>query len=164
MPRAYIGIGSNQGEPVSNIKEALKLMDSSGGIKVLRVSSLYLTEPVGFEDQPWFYNCVAEIETDLAPVQLLEATQGMENSLGRVRNIRWGPRTIDLDILLYDRLQIDSELLTIPHPRMAERAFVMVPMAEIAAGELFPDGRTVGEVKNRLNCEKKFSCITQKLW
>ncbi len=164
MPRAYIGLGSNQGKPVFNLKKALMSINNIDGVKVTGVSSLYLTEPVGYEDQPWFHNCVAEIETELFPVQLLEVLQGIENFMGRVRTARWGPRTIDLDILLYDRLQMNSEQLTIPHPRMKERAFVIVPLAEIAAEALFPDGQSVEEVKNRLDNEKKYICIPQKIW
>jgi len=164
MTRAYIGLGSNQGEPVENIKKALKLIDGAKGIKITAVSSLYLTEPEGYEDQPWFYNCVAEIETGLSPQELLETLQHIENGLGRVRTVRWGPRTIDLDILLYDLCLVNTEQLTIPHPRMEERAFVMVPLAEIAGGALFPDGRTVNQVTNLLTNQRKCISIRQKMW
>lgn len=155
MVRAYIGLGANQGEPLENLKSALQLIHNKPGLTVSKVSSVYLTEPVGYEDQPWFYNCVAEIQTDLTPMMLLETLQAIENELGRVRNIRWGPRTVDLDILLYDEMQVDEENLTIPHPRMKERAFVMVPLAEVAPGTRFPDGETVGVVSRRLATEKK---------
>ncbi len=164
MARAYIGLGSNQGEPVDNIRKALELMHAAEGITVKAVSSLYLTEPVGYEDQPWFYNCVAEIGTELSPQQLLEVLQEIENRLGRVRNVMWGPRTIDLDILLYDRCRIETRDLTVPHPRMEERAFVMVPLAEIAGNAVFPDGRTIDEATNLLINQKKYICIQQKIW
>lgn len=164
MPRAYVGLGANQGEPVRNLRRALEMLNAVPGVKITAVSSLYLTEPVGYEDQPWFHNCVAELETDLSPAELLGTLQGIENALGRVRTVRWGPRTVDLDILLYDRERIDTDTLTIPHPRMEERAFVMVPLAEIAGGAVFPDGRTVQEVRRGLNDGKKYSCIPQKIW
>jgi len=162
--QAYLGIGSNLGEPVINIKRALDLINSHEQIRVISVSSLYLTEPVGFEAQPWFYNCVAGIETELTPQALLEALQKVENMLGRVRDIRWGPRTIDIDILLYAQIKMDEEFLTIPHPRMTERAFVMAPLNEIAGNVRLPDGRTVREVRNLLSDPKKCRCITENLW
>ncbi len=164
MPKAFIGLGSNEGEPVANLTGALRALDNTAGIKVIAVSSLYLTEPVGYENQLWFHNCVAEIETKLPPTRLLQVLQGIENSLGRVRTVRWGPRTVDLDILLYDRVQIDSEKLVIPHPRMTERAFVMVPLAEIAGEELFTDGRTLNEIRSLLGNNQRYSCIPQKIW
>lgn len=164
MPRAFIGLGSNLGEPVENLRNALQFINGTQGISVKSVSSVYLTEPMGYEDQPWFYNCVAEVETELSPERLLHSLQAVENKLGRVRIIRWGPRTVDLDILLYDNLRVDSEYLTIPHPRMEERAFVMVPLAEIAEDACFPDGRTVREVRKSLDDKKKYSCIPQKIW
>ena len=164
MPRVYISLGSNQGNPEDNIKQALRIIDSASETNIISVSSLYLTEPVGYEDQPWFHNCVAEIETRLTPHELLGILQETENTLGRVRTVRWGPRTIDLDILLYDNLQIDDELLIIPHPRMKERSFVMVPLAEIAGTAVFPDGEQVSEALRELNDGKKYSCISRKLW
>lgn len=163
MTRAYIGLGANQGEPVENLKAALQLINNHPGITVVNVSSVYLTEPVGYEDQPWFHNCVAELETDLEPFKLLAVLQGVENELGRVRTIRWGPRTVDLDVLLYDELEMDEEKLSIPHPRMTERAFVMVPLAEIAPEALFPDGQIVREVSGKIK-DKKYCCILQKIW
>lgn len=155
MARVYIGLGANLGEPVENLKAALKLINESPDLAVTKASSVYLTEPVGYEDQPWFYNCVAEIQTNQTPVRLLETLQGIENELGRVRDIRWGPRTVDLDILLYDEIQIGEQHLTIPHPRMKERAFVIVPLAEIAPGARFPDGETVEVVRRRLRTTEK---------
>lgn len=163
MTRSYIGLGANQGEPVENLKAALQLINNHPGITVINVSSVYLTEPVGYEDQPWFHNCAAELETGLQPYELLAVLQGIENELGRVRTIRWGPRTVDLDILLYDELEMDEEKLSIPHPRMTERAFVMVPLAEIAPEAMFPDGQIVREVSEKIK-DKKYCCILQKIW
>lgn len=164
MTRVYIGLGSNLGNPEENLREALKMLDRGTEIKVTAVSSLYLTEPVGFEDQPWFYNCVAELETELPPEKLLDILQSIENDLGRVRTIRWGPRTVDLDILLYDKLTIDNDRLVVPHPRMQERSFVMVPLDEIAPLAQFPDGKSVSEIRRNLKNEKKYSCIQKKIW
>lgn len=164
MTRVYIGLGSNLGNPEENLREALNMIDCKPEIKVTAVSSLYLTEPVGLENQPWFYNCVAELETELNPEEFLDILQHIENELGRVRTIRWGPRTVDLDILLYGNLTIDTERLTVPHPRMQERAFVMVPLDEIASSAQFPDGQFVGEIRRNLKNEKKYSCIRKKIW
>lgn len=164
MAVVYIGLGSNLGNPEENIREALAMLNDRSEIKIAAVSSLYLTEPVGLEDQPWFYNCVAELETDLPPELLLDILQSIENDLGRVRTIRWGPRTVDLDILLYGKLTINNERLNIPHPRMLERSFVMVPLDEIAPFAQFPDGKSVAELRENLKNEKKYSCIRKKIW
>jgi len=164
MPRAYIGLGSNMGNPILNLETALKRIDGIEGTRITAASSVYETEPVGYEKQAWFHNCVAEIDTVLSPEELLHTLQEIENDLGRVRVIRWGPRTIDLDILLYDQMSINTERLIIPHPRMAERAFVMVPLVEIAPGAEFPDGRTAAQVTEVLSDNKKFACINRKLW
>lgn len=164
MPRAFIGLGSNIGDTEETIKEALRRLDNNPDINIIAVSSLYLTEPLGYENQPWFSNCVAEVETSLDPDRLLDALQDTENNLGRKRTIRWGPRTLDLDILLYDKLTICSERLTVPHPRMRERAFVMVPLAEIAATAEFPDGKTAADIRAELDSEKKCSCIIKNIW
>lgn len=164
MTRAYIGLGSNQGDPKENIKQALHILHNSKDIKITHVSSLYLTEPVGYEDQPWFYNCVAEVSTSLDPFELLKALQRIENALGRVRTIRWGPRTVDLDLLLYDNKAINTPELEIPHPRMKERSFVMVPLAEIAGKQYLPDGNKIEDVAKQINDGKKYSYIQEKLW
>lgn len=164
MPRAYIGLGSNMGNPILNLETALKRIDGIEGTRITAASSVYETEPVGYEEQAWFHNCVAEIDTVLSPEELLGTLQEIENDLGRVREIRWGPRAIDLDILLYDQMIINTERLIVPHPRMAERAFVMVPLVEIAPGAEFPDGRTAAQVTEVLSDNKKFACINRKLW
>ncbi|MGA1795395.1 MAG: 2-amino-4-hydroxy-6-hydroxymethyldihydropteridine diphosphokinase [bacterium] len=128
---AYLGLGSNIGNRIKNLEKALALLAAQTGIRVISTSSFYETEPVGFRDQGWFVNQVARIETTLPPLELLRVTQHIENSMGRTRAIRWGPRSIDIDILLYGDLVIDHAGLTIPHPRMTERRFVLVPLAEI---------------------------------
>lgn len=136
MAVAYLGLGANLGDRRANLRQALRLLRRSA--RVLRVSSLYETEPVGPE-QPLFYNAVCAIETDLAPRDLLAFVKVIERDLGRERDAeRWGPREIDIDILLYGAETLDEEGLTVPHPRMLERGFVLVPLAEIAAERRFP--------------------------
>ncbi|NBC73497.1 2-amino-4-hydroxy-6-hydroxymethyldihydropteridine diphosphokinase [Paenibacillus sacheonensis] len=128
---AYIALGSNVGDRAGLLQDALSLLDRHPDIQVLRVSSVYETEPVGYTDQPAFLNMAAALGTSLAPLQLLHAMLEMEGRLGRTRDIRWGPRTIDLDLLLYEAVELSGEELTLPHPRMMERAFVLVPLADV---------------------------------
>lgn len=129
--RAFLGLGGNMGDKKANIEKAIELLDRNESIKVIKTSSFYETEPWGYTDQDWFMNIVAEVETELDPYELLSVCQEVEKQLKRERLIRWGPRTIDVDVLLYDGFKSDDEVLTVPHPRMTERAFVMVPLYEI---------------------------------
>lgn len=142
MSRIYIGIGTNLGDKEDNLKQAMVLL--SDKVLISKVSSLYETEPVGYKDQPWFLNLVLEGETSLDPSELLDFTQGIEKQMKRIKTIVNGPRIIDVDILWYEQKQIETERLTIPHPRMLERAFVMVPLFEIAP-DLILLGKTIGE-------------------
>jgi len=135
---AYIGLGSNLGDRRSYIRKALRLLNDIPGIKVRRVAPIYHTAPMGFTHQDWFFNTVAEIETTLSPDALLAALLAVEARLGRVRTQRWGPRTIDLDILLYGDLKLDTPDLTVPHPRLTERAFAVVPLADLAPELVLP--------------------------
>lgn len=128
---AVLALGSNMGDKEEYLREAVKELMASGHIEVVARGGLYETEPVGYADQPYFYNTVVEVMTDLAPLELLDLTQSIENKLHRVRTIRNGPRTIDIDILLYEDLKIESERLIVPHPRMYERAFVLCPLKDI---------------------------------
>lgn len=130
--QAYLGLGSNLGNKKLNIDRAVQLLQEHMQIIVTRVSSYYETEPVGYKEQDWFINAVVEIETSLDPYDLLKYCNQIEKELKRERIIRWGPRIIDVDILLYDNFRSDDRILTIPHPRMTERAFVMIPLLEIA--------------------------------
>ncbi|HEV2492979.1 MAG TPA: 2-amino-4-hydroxy-6-hydroxymethyldihydropteridine diphosphokinase [Terriglobia bacterium] len=131
MKRVYLSLGSNLGERQAHLEAALgKLAERK--IAVTRVSSFYKTEPVDFRPQPWFLNCVAEAETELMPLQLLKALKWIERALGRRPGMAKGPRPIDIDILLYENLVVRSETLTIPHARLADRRFVLIPLRELA--------------------------------
>lgn len=135
---AYIGLGSNLGDKEANLKKALELLDASPEVQVKKVASLYRTAPVGFTEQDWFLNTVVGVETSLSPHELLSLLLDIEERLGRVRTIRWGPRTVDLDLLLFGREEVNTPDLMIPHLRMSERAFVMVPLAELAPKLIIP--------------------------
>lgn len=130
---AYLGLGGNIGDPAAAMADALQALDALDSIHVVAVSSLYRTPPWGKTDQPDFLNAVARVETSLSPHHLLDACLAAERRLKRVRTERWGPRVIDLDILWFDGKTIHEPGLDIPHPRMLDRAFVLVPLAEIAA-------------------------------
>ncbi|PXW88436.1 2-amino-4-hydroxy-6-hydroxymethyldihydropteridine diphosphokinase [Streptohalobacillus salinus] len=135
---AYIALGSNIEPRVDYLAEAIKQLEADPQVKVIARSSIYETEPVGYTEQSKFLNQVIQIETDYMPEALLETTQAVEQMLGRKRAIRWGPRTIDLDILLFEEIVIDTEQLTVPHPRLQERAFVLVPLSELAPRAIIP--------------------------
>ncbi|CAH0347606.1 2-amino-4-hydroxy-6-hydroxymethyldihydropteridine diphosphokinase [Bacillus sp. CECT 9360] len=139
---AYISIGSNMGDRVNFFKKAIELLDRDEGIKVVDISSLYETDPVGFTDQPLFLNAVFKIETFYEPEKLLEKCLETERTLGRKREIHWGPRTLDLDILLYNQENIETENLSVPHPRMLERAFVIIPLLELNPDIMLPKMET----------------------
>jgi 2-amino-4-hydroxy-6-hydroxymethyldihydropteridine diphosphokinase len=135
---AYLGIGSNIGDKQANLEGVVKLLRDTPGITVKTVSPFYITAPVGYADQPDFLNGAVALETTLSPDQLLKRCQELEQELKRVRTIRWGPRTIDVDILLYEDLVLDDPNLTVPHPRMLEREFVLKPLNDIAPEALHP--------------------------
>lgn len=128
---AYLSIGSNMGDREDNLRKAIKILQDNDDIKVTGCANIYETEPVGYDDQPYFLNTCLELKTTLDPYSLLKVCQKIESDLHRVRLIKNGPRTIDLDILLYDDLISDDPILTIPHPRMYERAFVLYPLKDI---------------------------------
>lgn len=128
----YLGLGSNLGDKVANCLRALTAVSASHHNRIHALSSLYKTEPIGYRDQDWFINCVAEISTTLLPRPFHAFLQGIEKGMGRKRIVKMGPRIIDLDILLYGTEIIDEAGLIIPHPRLHERGFVLVPLAELA--------------------------------
>ncbi len=135
MSCAYVGLGSNVGNPVAHIRTAVDQLRKTKGIDALRLSSLYRSAPVGYEDQAWFVNAAAALYTSLPPRALLQELQAVERRMGRSTPFRWGPRNIDCDILLFEALIVDEPGLTIPHPRLAERRFALEPLVE-----LIPDG------------------------
>jgi 2-amino-4-hydroxy-6-hydroxymethyldihydropteridine diphosphokinase len=139
---AYICLGSNLGRKKANIRRAVKLLNKNRDIKILKISSLYETEPVGYVKQDWFVNAVLKAETNLSPRQLLSVLKNVEKKLKRKRRfIKWGPRTIDLDILLYDNLRLKTKDLVIPHPEMNKRAFVLIPLLELEPNLIHPTKR-----------------------
>ncbi len=147
---AYIALGSNMGDKIASCRKALDLLSRAG--RVTKVSSFYSTEPVGYPEQEDFINAVAELETNLTPLALLAVCHVIEDKLGRSRLLHWGPRTIDLDILLYGDQVVDNSELTIPHPLMTERKFVLIPLCEIAPQAVHPALRkTVTDLLHELN-------------
>jgi 2-amino-4-hydroxy-6-hydroxymethyldihydropteridine diphosphokinase len=141
---AYIGIGSNLGDKLKNVQKVLSLIENSGTITIEKKSSIYETEPVGFKAGEWFLNMVIKIETNLSSLELLDTLLEMEKKMGREKRMKWGPRIIDLDILMYDDEIISpdasaqKEKLILPHPEMQKRRFVLVPLAEIAPEKVHP--------------------------
>lgn len=133
---SYIGLGSNLGDPIRNLASARQNIVSLAGVEEIAFSPLYASRPVGPQDQPDYVNAVMHIRTRLAALELLDHLQAIENSHGRVRSLRWGARTLDLDILLYDQQIFDLPDLIVPHPEMAKRAFVLYPLMDIAGGDL----------------------------
>ena len=152
MARAYVGLGANLGDREATIRRAVELLADADGIGVLAVSALRETDPVGLEDQPRFLNGAAALETTLRPGGLLEVLLGIERVLGRVREgARFGPRTIDLDLLLYDDETVDEPGLTVPHPRLHERRFALEPLAELAPALAIPGRGRVLDLLARLH-------------
>ncbi|BFU59544.1 MULTISPECIES: 2-amino-4-hydroxy-6-hydroxymethyldihydropteridine diphosphokinase [Rodentibacter] len=140
MNTVYIALGSNLNTPVEQLNNALKAIDNLAQTNLIAVSSFYQSKPLGPQDQPDYVNAVAKIETQLAPLTLLDELQRIENKQGRVRLRRWGERTLDLDILLYGNESIQNERLTVPHYDMHNREFVIVPLLEIAPDLTLPNG------------------------
>jgi 2-amino-4-hydroxy-6-hydroxymethyldihydropteridine diphosphokinase len=140
MPRAYVGLGANLGDRQEFIDRAVTLLAATDGVQVLAVSELRETDPVGLLEQPRFLNGAAAVETTLSARELLEALLGIERTLGRVRGERWGPRTIDLDLLLYGDTVVDEPGLEVPHPRLHERRFALEPLSDLDS-ELEVPGR-----------------------
>lgn len=144
MVRAYIGLGSNLDHPERQLRSAVEALAGIPRTRVLAVSPFYLTPPLGPANQPDYVNAVAALETTLPPLELLDALLAVEAAHGRTRDgERWGPRTLDLDLLLYGEEVIDHPRLTVPHPGLALRAFVLLPLADIAPDLVLPDGRAV---------------------
>lgn len=135
---AYVALGSNLGERLQYLKQALELLQQNAGTNITALSAVYETAPVGGPDQDAFLNACAALETALSPTKLLLEMLAIEDKLGRVRKERWGPRVIDLDLLIYDQVRMNTPLLELPHPRLSERDFVLVPLADIAPALIVP--------------------------
>lgn len=131
MHKVYLSLGSNMGDKMAHLNKAIDLLSHHEAISNLKVSSFYETAPVGYLDQDTFVNIAIELSTSLEPLAMLEVCQSVEQALHRKRIIRWGPRTIDVDIILFDDIISDDEVLTLPHPRAHERGFVLVPLLEL---------------------------------
>lgn len=163
MSEVFLSFGSNLGDREKNILDAIKLLNEISDIKVIRGSSLYETEPLGFKEQNYFFNIVLRIHTNLSPFELLREIENIEKILGKNIKRKWGPRIIDIDILYYDEDIIETEKLTVPHPLINERMFVLIPMMEIASDFICP--KTKLKISNIIrNCNKKDTVVMIKKW
>ncbi|MCG1981573.1 2-amino-4-hydroxy-6-hydroxymethyldihydropteridine diphosphokinase [Staphylococcus epidermidis] len=157
MVKAYLGLGSNIGNRKLQLNEAIKILHAYQGVQVTQVSHIYETEPVGYTNQPKFLNLCIEIETELNPQSLLKCCLATEQQLHRKREIRWGPRTLDVDILLFDDQIIEQDNLSVPHPRMKERSFVLIPLNDIATNQIEPiSNKSIGQLVVTDNSVKKY--------
>ena len=157
MNKSYLSLGSNMGDRVGMLRQAVRLLKEHPAIEVMNISSLYETAPVGFTEQDVFLNMVVQLQTSLTAYELLEICQDIEQTLDRKREIRWGPRTIDLDILLYNQDEFETKNLVIPHPRMHERAFVLVPLLELDPEQDFIEPQREGiEIWKTYNSVESF--------
>lgn len=158
---AYIGFGSNIGDRLKHIQNAIDALAKMEGITLQKISSIYKTAPVGYEAQAQFLNGVAAIQTSLSPLSLLHALKNIETNIGRQHRIRWGPREIDLDILIYEDLCLQTEKLVVPHPEMHLRRFVLAPLAEIVPDLVHPVlQETIQTLLERLEDDKSVIITT----
>ena len=149
---AYVGLGANLGDPEGQLTEALERLNAAEEVEVTRVSTFYRNPPLGPANQPWYVNAAARVRTRLGPEELLRLLQQVETALGRVRGERWGPRRLDLDLLLYNGEVIFAPDLVVPHPEMHRRVFVLVPLAEIAPQAWHPVmGKSAGDLLAELD-------------
>lgn len=154
MNRVFLGLGSNLGNRYDNLQQAIRLISSNSEINLVNSSSIYETKPFGYLEQPNFLNMVIEIKTTLNANELLKTLLNIEKNLGRIRGERWGPRIIDIDILLYGDDIIDSEELKVPHPYISERLFVLIPLNEIFNGRIPNSSQSIEQMINELDNNK----------
>jgi len=141
-----LGLGTNMGKREQNLQQALKLMTSDGDVEICQMSSIYETVPFGVTDQPDFLNMTVSVQTHLTPQELLHKCLAVEKAMGRIRTRHWGPRIIDIDLLVFEEVQLVSEELTLPHPGILQRAFVLIPLRDIAPTLSLANGRTTTEM------------------
>ncbi len=159
---AYIGIGSNIGNKIEHCQKAISEILKVKGHKLSAQSSLYKTRPIGYTAQDWFINGVIKIETEMEPVELFRTLKAIESQLGRKETFRWGPRVMDLDLLFYDDIQIQTEELHVPHPHLAERQFVLIPLAEIDRNLVHPVlKKTMGEILDEMKEDQGVERISE---
>ena len=161
--RAYLGLGSNVGDRQEYLREAIRRVAGADGVNLLRQSRVYETEPIGITDQPEFLNMVVEVEIaeEMEARELLALVRQIEKDVGRTKRERWGPREIDVDVLLVGEERVKEADFEVPHPRMWERAFVMAPLAELAPEVKGPTGETAAEVAERLRREQRIGAPVQ---
>lgn len=152
--RCFLGLGANLGDKEASLKTAISFLEREKGIRVRRVAPFYRTAPWGYTDQDWFINTVVEIKTSLSPERLLNVLLAIEEKMGRVRGVRWGPRVIDLDLLLYGNAVLNEPNLIVPHPRMAARAFVLAPLAGLNPDLVIPDQGRVADLYKKVREEQ----------
>lgn len=166
MPRvpchAFLGLGSNKGESERFLAEARERISRIPQTILMDASSVYRTQPQLYADQPWFWNQVVRVETSLSPWELLTTTQAIEADFGRNRDqeVRFGPRTMDIDILLFGNIQVKDAVLTLPHPRLLERAFMLVPLLELEPEAVLPDGTVLRKALARI----PYTCVNGHIW
>lgn len=153
MNKAYLGLGTNMGDKQAYLKEACKIISDNTNINIVKISKVYKTKAWGYTNQDDFLNICIEVDTNLSPEELLEVCHEVENKLNRVRVIRWGPRTIDVDILFFNNIISTDENLILPHPRIKERAFVLIPLMDLNK-ELSIDNKTISYYLSNLEKEE----------
>lgn len=153
MNKAYLGLGTNMGDKQAYLKEACKIISDNPNINIVKISKVYKTKAWGYTNQDDFLNICIEVDTNLSPEELLEVCHEVENKLNRVRVIRWGPRTIDVDILFFNNIISTDENLILPHPRIKERAFVLIPLMDLNK-ELAIDNKTISYYLSNLEKEE----------